>query len=146
MKLSRVLPVAAFALLGAGCHTYKYIDMTVSFDQATFDDADILTIARCRILVSGADSDNFLLPKCPNASLPDPHVVGEFEFSTFADSGTMNFELQAYTGLQDSPACLIGDGKAAILVSGLTTIPGLLTVAKTGPGCSSVTPVNDGSP
>ena len=146
-RLGTLAALALPLLLGAsGCNTYKYVDMMVSFDPA-MDDSDILSIARCRILVSGADTDNFILERCPNHAAADPHVVGPFEFSTFASSGTLTFEFEGFNGLNDSPACQIADGKSSIAVSSLTTIPGTLVASKgTLTGCSSVSPVNDGGP
>jgi hypothetical protein len=140
--------VAAFALLlgASGCHTFKYFDIDVSFDPA-MDSAEIKTIARCRILVSGADSDNFILEKCPNRALGDPHHVGMFEYSSFADSGTLTFEFQGFTGQKDTPACQLAGGKVPVAVSGLTTIMSALSVTKNpgfDPACLNVSPVGDG--
>jgi hypothetical protein len=142
--------VATFALLlgASGCHTFKYFDITVSFDQ-TIDSADIRTISRCRILVSGADSDNFIMDKCPNHAATDPHGGYVFEYASFADSGTLNFEFEGFVGLRDTAACQLADGKAAVAVTGLMTIPAPLMVAKNpqyDPTCGNVSPVNDGGP
>ena len=148
--MRRLGALFGLALLGvSGCNTYKYFDINVSFDQATFDDSDILSIARCRMLVTGADDANFILMmNCPNRDASDPHTVGVFEYSTFADSGTMNFELQAFVGQLDTPECMIGNGKLPLAVSGATTIMGNLLVAKNpafGSNCLNVSPVGDGS-
>ena len=135
-------------LLGAaGCHTYKYVDGSVSFNQAV-DDSDILAVQRCIIVVSGADSDTFLLKNCPNPNEPDPHVGPTFEFSTFAESGTLHFELQGYQGLTNKPECLLLDGKLDVPVTGATTIMAPpIDVTKFGPGCqTNVTPPTDGGP
>jgi hypothetical protein len=128
-----VLPL----LLGAsGCHEYKYVNVPASFEQASFDDSEIGTIHTCKITVSGADSDSFYLAKCPDLSKTDPHDLGTFEYSTFADSGTLKFELEAFTGLNQTDACRIGAGSVTVPVSGLTTImANPLIVVQTGPGC-----------
>jgi hypothetical protein len=134
-------------LLGAtGCNTFKYFDVNVTFNEA-IDDTAILAIQRCRILVSGADTGNFILNDCPNRAPDpmDPHTdVGPFEFSTFADSGTMTFEFKGFGGLQDTAACQIADGTLSLPVTSATTIPGTLTVNMTGPGCSNVSTGGDG--
>jgi hypothetical protein len=132
-------------LLGAsGCNTYKYVDMTVSFDQSV-DDTSILTVKRCRMIVSGADSDNFILYNCPNPNEPDPHVGPQFEFSTFASSGKLHFEFKGFQGLVDKPECQVLDGTQDVEVTSLTTIPASINVTKTTqPGCSAVSPVTDG--
>jgi hypothetical protein len=147
-KMGSAAALALPLLLGAsGCHSYKYVDMTASFDQGSLDDTDILTIARCRIIVSGADSSNFLLEGCPNHAALDPHVIGPFEFSTFAESGTLKFEFQGFQGIMDKPECMIADGKQDVAVTSLTTIPATMTITKAGPGCANnVSPTGDGGP
>jgi hypothetical protein len=155
--LTRLAALALPMLLGsAGCNTYKYFDVTPTFDHATFQDySQILTISRCRVLVSGADTSNFILDRCPNAAAADPYTGitdkspggYSFEFSTFADSGTLNFELQAFVGQVDKPECMIGDGKLPLAVTGATTIMGNLVVNKNpnfASTCVNVSPVNDG--
>jgi hypothetical protein len=151
--LGRLAALAFSLVLGAsGCHTFKYVDMKVSFDEGMLDNSQILTIARCRILVSGADSDNFILNNCPNHNAADPHVGDpttgySFEFSTFADSGTLKFDFQGYQGMRDLPECLIAEGTTSVPVTGLTTLMGAISVGKgSGAGCSGVSPVNDGGP
>ena len=145
-RLGMLAALALPLLLGAsGCHTYKYVDMSVAFDQ-TIDDSDILTIARCKITVTGADSSEFIIDKCPNHALGiDPHVGYVFEFSTFAESGTLKFEFQGFQGIMDKPECMIADGKQDVAVTSLTTIPATMTVTKSGPGClGNVSPTTDG--
>jgi hypothetical protein len=146
-RLGALAALALPLLLGAsGCNSYKYVDMTVSFDQ-TMDDADILTIARCRIVVTGADSTEFIINNCPNHAAPDPHVGYSFEFSTFASSGTLNFEFKGFQGLHDSTQCQLVDGTQKVAVTSLTTIPATMTVNKIGPGClNNVSPTGDGGP
>ena len=141
--VSKVGPkVAALALpllFGAsGCHEYKYVNVPVSFDQASFDDSQIGVIHSCRVTVSGADSDSFNLQNCPDTSKSDPHDVGTFEFSTFADSGTLKFEVRTYTGLNQTDQCQTGLGSVTVPVTSATTImAGNLIIAKTGPGCAN---------
>jgi hypothetical protein len=152
MSLRGLGAVATFALfLGAsGCHTFKYFDIHVTFDPGSgFDDASVKSINDCRVLVTGADSDSFILGKCPNRGSINPLDVGNFEFSSFAETGTMNFEVKTFIGLADKPACQVGDGKVAIPVTAATTITGDLMIAKlpSDPACpSGVTPAGDGGP
>jgi hypothetical protein len=146
LGLGTLAALALPVVLGAsGCHTFKYVDMTVSFDQSV-DDADILAIHDCRMLVTGADSDSFLIASCPPApTVPDPHVGPVFEFSTFADSGTLHFEFKGFQGLVETPDCLVLDGKQDVPVTSMTTIPASINVTKTGMGCqNNVTPPSDG--
>jgi hypothetical protein len=147
------LGVAALALpllLGAGaCNTFKYVDMKVNFDQ-TVDDTSILTVMRCRILVTGADSDNFILYNCPpavTATAPDPHNGPSFEFSTFASSGKLHFEFQGFQGLVDKPECMTLNGTQDVVVSSMTTIPASINVTKTTqPGCTAVSGAGGAGP
>lgn len=143
-----VMPLLALALGAGGCHTFKYFDITMTFDQASFDDASILTISRCRVLVSGAESNNFILDKCPDHAAADPHMGTPpgyvFEYASFADSGTLTFDLKAYTGLRDVPECLLGEGTKGIPVTSATTIMGSLSVAKNPAwNCGNTTPPTD---
>jgi hypothetical protein len=144
---ARGVLAALVLLVGAsGCHTFKYFDVNVSFDQG-IDDGTLGSISRCRILVTGAESASFVLERCPNrATNGDPHDVGVFEYSSFAESGTLNFELRAYTGLNETPACLLAEGTAAISVTTATTIMGTLSAMQMGTGCPNTSPVSDGGP
>jgi hypothetical protein len=143
--------VATFALLlgASGCHTFKYFDLTLSFDQASLDSSEVRTISRCRILVSGAESNNFILDKCPNHGAADPHNGYVFEYSSFAESGTLNFAFEGFVGLRDTDACKLAQGNVAVAVTGLMTIPSALTASKNpqyDPTCGNVSPVTDGGP
>jgi hypothetical protein len=145
MKLStRGLGLVALALAAGGCNTYKYFDVDVAFDPLTFDSTDVRTISTCLVTVSGADNKQGELKDCPPGSNTAPLEVGVFEFSTFADSGTMTFKVDTYTskGLTDN--CKNGSGMVSIPVTSATTITGTLQIAKTGPGCLNTTPIGDG--
>ena len=141
MRRLRVLLLACLPLVlaaASGCKTYKYFDVQVKFDPATFTSTDVFTINVCQVTVTGADSDQFILEPmtCVNRSpVGNPLTGGKFEFSTFADSGTMTFKLDGYQGTSVSPACLIGSGMTSIKVTSTMTLTGDLTVAKTGNGC-----------
>jgi hypothetical protein len=152
-RLSSIFATLALPVLGGlaagGCHTYKYINSSVAFNQ-TVDDSDIQAVHHCRMIVSGADQDSFLLFNCPpaiTATAPDPHVGPTFQFSTFAESGTLHFEFKGFQGLVEKPECLLLGGQLDVPVTGLTTIMAPpIDVSKTGTGCSSVSPVTDGGP
>jgi hypothetical protein len=137
---------AAPAVLGlSGCNTYKYVDVHVTFDAATFSSDSALAITVCKVTVSGADSTSFPLPegKCPNrVKNQDPLDPGVFEYSTFADSGTLTFHLEAFVGTGQRPECKAGDGSVSIPVTSATTLTGDLKVARATPAatCTNVTP------
>jgi len=149
-KVRLALLGLVLALAATGCNTYKYFDIDVSFDpQSTgmgFDSTDVAQISSCRITVSGADSATSDLRDCPPPPASTaPFEVGQFEYSTFASSGTMTFTVVTYTGAGQMDACKNGSGTVSIPVSGMTTIAGKLVIEKTGAGCSGTTPVGDGS-
>src|SRR5215470_15835118 len=108
----------ALPLAGSGCHDFKYVDVAVRFDptpaqgQTTgFDSASAFTVNICRVNVSGAATDSFVLPEgsCPNRlNKNDPLNVGTFEYSTFADSGNITFTLQAFQGNVERADCKLG--------------------------------------
>jgi hypothetical protein len=139
---SLVLLLAA----AAGCKDYKYFDMKVSFDAATgFDSVSIFRVQRCRVTISGADSDTFLLPagRCPNmVDKTNPFDAGAFEFSSFATGGTMTFTVDAYTDSNETMACKTGEGVTAVPVNSMMTIMSSVLIKMVGPGCSGAGPVS----
>jgi hypothetical protein len=146
-KLELLTALALPLLFGAsGCHSFKYFDISYSYDQA-IDDSVIHSITKCRIIVSGADTDNYILRGCPNTVLPDPHTGGQFEFASFADSGMLTFEFKGFQGAgADNPDCLALDGSVSVAVTSAMTIPSALSVKGTGKNCFNVTPPTDGGP
>jgi hypothetical protein len=145
MKLGREMKLGmlALALAAGGCNTYKYFDIDVSFDPLTFDSTDVATISICRVTVSGADNGQFEIANCPPHSVTAPLEVGPFEYSSFADSGTMTFKVDTFTSKGQTDNCKNGFGMVPIPVTSATTITGTLQIAKTGPGCLNTTPVGD---
>jgi hypothetical protein len=146
--ISRIIkPFGALALAlglglsGAGCSEYKYFDISVGFDPA-YPSTAAAEVKFCKVTVSGADSSEFRIGNCPPAN--HPLNVGVFTFSSFADSGTMNFKLDAYTSVNERAECISGSGTASVPVTGQTTILGTLVIKRTAPGCTNVTPPNDG--
>ena len=145
------LVALALPLVFGGCSTYKYFDIHVSFDPKAFTDSSVGEIHHCRVTVSGADHSEFVISDCPSMSTVSPLDAGTFEYSSFATSGTMNFELDTFVGLVDKDICQIADGKVtiAVPVTSATTITGNLVVdMNVGPQPScmpNVTPPTDGS-
>jgi len=140
-RLARVGLPLALGLAAAGCNSFKYFDIHVMFDPATFSSTSVRTISVCKMTTSGADSKSFIIDKnCPPTSNTDPLDMGIFEYSSFADSGTITFKFEGFQDSGEKPECLIGTGMQSVQVSGETTIKADLTVAKTGMGCSLVTP------
>jgi hypothetical protein len=139
--MRRALPLLLFGLAGIGCHTYKYVDMTVAFDPLTFMNTnDVFKIKSCRVTVSGADSAVARLDqaKCPNhTGTGDSFSGGVFEFSTFAESGNLTFHLEGFQGDGELPNCKVGDGTATVALSTMMTLQGTLKVAKVSDGCQN---------
>jgi hypothetical protein len=139
MRAARSLaPAFLILLLGAtGCHTYKYFDVTVRFDATAgnFDSVLVGSLDHCNVVVSGADSGDFPLAKgtCPNkVPTGDALSGGQFEFSSFADSGTVTFTVDAYKGLTNDPNCKVGEGVAPAPVTGDPTIKVMVDIKKVG--------------
>jgi hypothetical protein len=141
--------LAGLALL-AGCNTYKYFEIHVTFDPATLDSSQTGYISSCWVTVSGADSAQFRLKGnvCPPpASSVAPLDVGTFEYSSFADSGSLTFKLEAFTGVGMQQNCKLAEGTKTVAVTSLTTITDMLLVSKVGTACTAVTmPTSDGGP
>jgi hypothetical protein len=140
--LARLWVLAALpVLLGtSGCNTYKYFDVHVTFDQSAgnFDVSLAGSVDHCRLTVSGADSGTFTLAPgtCPNRAGSNLLDVGVFEYSTFADSGNLRFDVDAFQGANmESEACRIGTGNTTIPVASAMTIAGSVAIKKNGTGC-----------
>lgn len=96
MKLFRFLravPMLAVVLggLASGCNTYHYYDIDVKF-MSPVTATQVSVMKYCVVDVSGAATDEVVLV-CPPASFPD---MGTFEYSTFADSGSITFTFNGY--------------------------------------------------
>ena len=147
-RSARPLASLVFALLlapvafgAASCDTYHYYDITVTFDPA-FTDSLAGNIGLCDLVVSGADSHTSFLPNgqgsdhktvCPIAE--NHPVLGTFEYATFADSGKLEFTLNAYNGQSASAACLYGTGAVTLPATSQLTTTGAITLTQSSPGC-----------
>jgi hypothetical protein len=138
MRALRVLlPVLALAA-AAGCNEYHYYDLTVSFNQNAasggFAANEAGMIGVCVFTVSGEDSGTFRIgPNRQNLPLQNGSTtLGVVEFSTFADSGTLNFKIEAYQGSVTVPACKVGEGTKSIMATTASTVTDMLVVNKTG--------------
>lgn len=139
----RTRTLAALVLLpllfgAASCHSYRYFDIHVRFDPATFDSPRAFRVKTCRVTVSGADSGSAIIPdgKCPNrTNTGDSLDAGVFEFSSFAESGMVSFRVQVFENIGEKPECILGEGTVSVPV-GATTSMADLSIKSTGqPGC-----------
>ena len=94
-RLLLALVLASASLGAAGCSEYHYYDIDVTFDTSSGQFAginEISTIQVMRMLVGGADNADFQIgPNANGLPLVTGAHLGVFEFSTFADSGTLDF-------------------------------------------------------
>lgn len=133
------------AVTAAGCNDFHYYDITVTFntDPATsgFGPNEPASIQMCVFSVSGADSISKPIgPHTQGLPLPPGGTtLGIIEFSTFADSGTLNFKIEAYDASSTaSSACKVGEGTKSVMASSASTVMDNLVVNKTGtfdPNC-----------
>ena len=119
-RLLPALVLGAVALGAAGCNEYHYYDIKVAYDGSQFNPTAISQVQKCHVFVTGADTSDFYLEgNCTNASATTN--IGVFEFATFADSGTLNFMIRTYVGVEFDN-CLFGSGTKAIpATSAITT-------------------------
>jgi hypothetical protein len=141
--------VGLAALASVGCNDFHYYDITVSFNnnpQASgFGANEVQNVILLIFSVSGADSGSF--PIGPNSKgVPVPNggtTLGVVEYSTFADSGTLNFQVTAWdsNGIAN-PNCKVGEGTKAVMATSASTTSDSLSINKTGmfgidPNCSN---------
>jgi len=119
-RLLPALVLGAVALGAAGCNEYHYYDIRVAYDGAQFNPNMISQVQNCHVFVTGADTADFYLEgPCTNGAATTN--IGVFEFATFADSGTLNFLIRTYVGVEFEN-CLFGSGTKAIpATSAITT-------------------------
>jgi hypothetical protein len=145
MRAARMLVLGFFACVaaaGAGCSTYHYYDIDVTFDTGAMGFAgtnEISTVQRCVMTVSGADSGQLVMgltDNCPpmTAAGIGTHM-GIVEFSTFKDSGSLTFTMDVYNAQTIVPGCKVGSGTKTLTASSMTTTMDSLSVFKTGTGC-----------
>lgn len=127
------LSLVAGALAASGCNTYHYYDVDIKFGDITEPQAGVLQL--CHLDVSGAASDSVNLP---STSLNDPTTVcpiahnwpdmGQFEFATFADSGSITFTITAYKDTVRSQDNLCTTGSVTLNASSQITHQGTITM------------------
>jgi hypothetical protein len=122
-----------------------------------FDVTSADQTSHCQVTVSGASSGKFPLRPglCPNRRFDgsDPLDAGTFEYSTFAESGTITFTVTAFAGVGQDPACKVGEGSTAVSVGAMKSttgaVPGEVKIQKaaTPPAfsCTNVTQPMDAS-
>jgi hypothetical protein len=128
MKLFRFLravPLLAVVLGGltSGCNTYHYYDIDVKF-SSPFTSTQASVMKLCVIDVSGAVSDALPLD-CPPEHFPD---MGTFEYSTFADSGSITFTFNAFYDKPQMPSNQCTSGTTTLTASEQITQTGSITL------------------
>jgi|SRR5436190_3494600 len=132
-----VLALALAAAGAAGCNEFHYYDITLSFNGDStaaqgFKTGEIGNIQVCVVTVSGADSGSLRIgPHQQGLPVMVGSLVGTFEYSTFADSGTLTFTVDAYDATSTTPDCKVGSGSVNIMATSTTTNTGMVVVNRT---------------
>jgi len=136
--LRQLLPVLTL-VVAAGCSEYHYYDLDVSMNTTggagsfSIVAGDITRIQVLIASVSGADSFSQRLgPNANGLPLSAGGHLGIIEVSTFADSGTLNFKVEAYASNVTIPECKVGEGTKAIMATSAATTMDALVVNKMG--------------
>ena len=139
MTRVRGLLTLAALILGAGCNTYHYYDITVSFGSIGVEEAGGIKI--CQVAVTGADTYDATLPTstpgakavCPiGSNYPD---LGTFEYSTFTDSGHLTFTLNAFNQTNLNPSGICISGSTTLAASSEITHTGTITLTQGSQSC-----------
>lgn len=137
LLLALVLGVASLG--AAGCNEFHYYDVDVTFNTTSGNFAGINEISTIQVIVmnvSGADNGSIQIgPNSGGLPLVTGAHLGVFEFSTFADSGTLTFTALAYDDATSNPGCQTGRGMVSAMATATTTNNVMLTIDKTGVGC-----------
>ena len=128
MKLFRFLravPLLAMVLAGliSGCNTYHYYDIDVKF-SSPFTSTQASVMKLCLVDVTGAESDEVVL-NCPPEKYPD---MGTFEYSTYADSGSITFTFKAFYDAPKSDSNQCTAGSTVLPASEQITQTGTITL------------------
>jgi len=137
MRSIRMLTLGIVALAAAsagGCSTYHYYDIDVSLlvgGTNGFNPIgnEVGNVQRLRVTMSGADNaEKVFGPSANGLPIGSAGHLGIVEFSTFADSGTLTFTVDAYDSTNLVSNCKVGEGTTSMPASGNTTNTGTLTV------------------
>ncbi|HEY7375840.1 MAG TPA: hypothetical protein VIF57_27020 [Polyangia bacterium] len=145
-KLSHKLSIAALGVVAlaavtgaAGCSDFHYYDINVSMaiggtNGFSATGAEVTRIQVLVMTVGGADSGTIVMgPNANGLPLGNTGQLGIIEYSTFKDSGTLNFTVEAYDSATSLVAnCKVGEGTTSMQASSMTTNSGMLVVNKTG--------------
>jgi hypothetical protein len=145
-RLLALATVAAASLLGVGCNTYHYYDVTIQLDRASLPLEKAGYLQFCEIRVSGADSDLIRFPTSgsgTNIACPigqNYPVLGTFEYATFADSGKLTFTFAGFDTMQSTASNFqCASGSVDFTASGATTQMMMLMVTGGPNDCVSQT-------
>jgi hypothetical protein len=118
----------------AGCSQYHYYDFDVSVDS-TFQQLETSQIQFCHLYVTGAETwDGLISNSSGNQCLFSGHHLGNIEYSSLADSGTLHFKFDVLDGVT-TPKCITGEGTMDISVGATTTTQTFLVNRTAGCVC-----------
>jgi hypothetical protein len=132
---TRLFPLFALLLLAAGagaCSSYSYYDLTLKLGTG-FDPVTVGSIVSCHVIVTGAASDDIVLDpgKCKTSTTGQ---IGQIEYSTFADSGSITFTFKAFQYPESNPACEVGEGATTLQAASGSRMTGMITATAPVPG------------
>jgi len=135
MRARGILMMGLLALAAsgaAGCSTYHYYDIDVQMaTSGTGMFGAVDEISRIQIVVmtvTGADSGQKQFGLGNGFPISAAGHLGVIEYSTFVDSGTLNFTVDAYDNDSPQAACKVGTGTLMMPATGNTTNTGMITV------------------
>ena len=117
------------ALVTQACNTYSYLDVDLQVGAGFETSTTTGLITNCHVFVTGAAKDDFAL-EVADCRVPDPstHEIKRIQYSTFADSGTVTFQLRLFEKGFQSDGCEIGNGMQSVTID--SGKPSPLTVVK----------------
>jgi len=127
------LSLLAGALALGGCNTYHYYDITIGFGTISLEQAGVLEL--CHLDVSGADTHSADLPStfnhdsktvCPLVN--NWPTLGTFEYPTFADSGSITFNITGFKDTSRQSDNLCTSGSVTMTADSEITRTGMLTM------------------
>jgi hypothetical protein len=130
----KLLPLFALVLLACGagaCSSYSYYDLDLKFGTG-FDIPTINSINTCHLIVSGAANDDIVLEpgRCSTETTGE---YGKVEYSTFADSGSITFTLNAFLFPESNANCKLGEGSLTLSAGPAVRMSGTVMATKTTP-------------
>jgi hypothetical protein len=112
--LALLLLPLAFAT--QACNTYSYLDVDLTVGTGFETSTTTGLITNCHVFVTGAAKDDFALEVADCRADPGTKEIKKLQYSTFADSGTLTFQLRLFEKGFQSDGCEIGNGMQSVTI------------------------------